>query len=387
MDLNEEAGAAGDAGEEGGQILVSRPRIRSVLERYYRTFLVTDCGGPGEDYLVHLHTNRAMIATLAPSHVLVKALRESLLASAAEEAGSTSKVPLFIAQWNWRHHVSGLIPRTTARGNPVLAPGMAGAKRQRSAAPKIPCFQKDSILATAITSDGRAWPIRTGIKGYPVEINTKFMAIHTATPPPAVVAHGGAGGGGKGSSSSGGGGRWVKSQATATAAPVAAPAAETATEAAVKETTSTETAEGASSVMHVDGDGGAQQQPSVESAAAEADEKPKAAPITAQHYPRGPKPKKLPTPDQASLTALVREKPHTDAFVALFTHPNRHKAAAMPFEAPGVLVTDIEALFTTTAMAAAAASPGATITESAALAAGSAAVASSSSSSSTVVVA
>lgn len=148
--------------EEGGQTLVKAGRAASVLERYYSSFL-SSCGPPYHDgYVVHVHTNKTIVACLAPVHPLIVALRN--------EAS-----PLHVVRWTWVLGASPLIPRFSAEtGLAATAAGMAWSSGGGKKPPTKMPTERNTQIATAVTSDGRVWPIRAAVQGWLVEINSNL---------------------------------------------------------------------------------------------------------------------------------------------------------------------------------------------------------------------
>lgn len=152
-----------DAGaEEGGQTLVKAGRAASVLERYYSSFL-SSCGPPYHDgYVIHVHTNKTIVACLAPAHPLIVALRNEA-------------APLHIVRWTWVLGASPLIPRFSAEtGLAATAAGIAWSSGGGKKPPTKMPTERNTQIATAVTSDGRVWPIRAAVQGWLVEINSNL---------------------------------------------------------------------------------------------------------------------------------------------------------------------------------------------------------------------
>jgi len=117
----------------------------SAVARYYTRLFSPGCGvgasSPGWDIFVHLQANKCCVVGLAAAHpLLLHAARTSPLASLA------------------------------------LAPAMASGvqlsgKRKKGAL----WVEAETVIAIATTADGRAWPLRAGMRGSLVEFNLRLL--------------------------------------------------------------------------------------------------------------------------------------------------------------------------------------------------------------------
>lgn len=146
--------------EDGGQTLVRAGRAASVLERYYSSFLGSSGPPYHDEYVIHVHTNKTIVACLAPSHPLIVALRNE-------------SSPVHIVRWTWATGASPLIPRFSAEtGLAATAAGIAWSSGGGKKPPTKMQTERSTQIATAVTSDGRIWPIRAALQGWLVEINS-----------------------------------------------------------------------------------------------------------------------------------------------------------------------------------------------------------------------
>ena len=118
--------------------------------------------------LFHLHSNGVLVSCCAPSHGLVAALRS---AAAAAAAGADSEAsPLRIVAWQWASVVAHLAPSSTP-----------AAAHERSKRAQRAMVERETVLATARTSDGRSWPLRAGVRGFAMEVNDRLDDPAAAT--------------------------------------------------------------------------------------------------------------------------------------------------------------------------------------------------------------
>jgi hypothetical protein len=120
----------------------------SALARYYTRLYSpgtgTGASSPGWDTYVHLQANKCCVVGLAAAHpLLLHAARASPVVSLT------------------------LSPALAAPGG---MPQLSG-KRKKGAV----WVEAETVLATAVTEDGRVWPLRAGMRGSLVEFNTRLL--------------------------------------------------------------------------------------------------------------------------------------------------------------------------------------------------------------------
>ena len=123
-----------------------------VLARYYTSYL-TRAGAA--EALFHVHSNQTHVCCLSPRHALVAALR-----------GGGGVCSTVVASWRWAPVVAHL----SAQG--CAAAAAAGDKRSKRSQRAM--VDRETVLATARTADGREWPLRAGVRGWVIELNDRL---------------------------------------------------------------------------------------------------------------------------------------------------------------------------------------------------------------------
>jgi len=137
------------------------PAPAPVLARYYTSYL-TRAGAAAA--LFHVHSNQTHVSCLSPRHALVAALRGG---------GGGGVCSTVVASWRWAPVVAHL----SAQG--CAAAAAAGDKRSKRSQRAM--VDRETVLATARTADGREWPLRAGVRGWVIELNDRLDEPADAT--------------------------------------------------------------------------------------------------------------------------------------------------------------------------------------------------------------